>query len=286
MTSTDQNPGFYRKTIGDITVTAIIDGVLVGDFGLVNGIDAADAARIMESQFRPGKPILTINCFVIETGGKVVLIDSGAGDNDGFEAGRLPRALHAAGIAPGSVDTILMSHLHPDHNGGIATADGKAAFPNAELKLHADEAKFWLETENPPAEMKPYFDGAKASVAPYAGRMETFTTGEVAPGIEVEHLPGHTPGHCGFHIGSGKESLMMWTDIVHLPILQSRDPNVSIAFDIDADQARTHRKRIFDKVASDRLLVIGSHLDFPAFTHLERAGTGYAFVPEVWRPYL
>ena len=286
MTSTDQNLGFYRKTIGDIVVTAICDGVLDGDFSLVNGIEAGEAAAIMDSRFRPGKPILTINCFVVETGGKVVLIDSGGGTNGMFKAGRLPLALEAAGIAPGAVDTVLMSHLHPDHAGGLVTATGEAAFPAAEVRLHADEAKFWLETDNPPAEMKPFFDGAKAAVAPYAARMETFTKGEVAPGIEVEHLPGHTPGHCGFHIGSGGASLMMWTDVVHLPILQSHNPDISIAFDVDPDQARAQRKRVFDKVATDRILVVGSHLDFPTFTHLERAGTGYAFVPEVWRPYV
>ena len=153
--------------------------------------------------------------------------------------------------------------------------------------MHADEAKFWLETANPPDEMKPYFDSARAAVAPYAARMRTFTTGEVAPGIAAEPLPGHTPGHCGFHIGSGKDELLMWTDIVHLPALQARHPDVFVAFDADPEQAKAQRKRLFDKVATDKLLVAGSHLDFPAFAHLEKASAGgYAFVPEVWRPYI
>ena len=285
-TPTAQIPSIHRKKIGDIVVTAILDGMLVGSFDLVNGITPDEAAKVMEAGFRPGKPILTINCFVVNTGGKVVLIDSGGGANEMFEAGRLPQALNAAGVSPDMVDLVLMSHLHPDHTGGLATKDGRAIFHNAELMVHADEVKFWLETENPPAGMKPYFDSAKAAVAPYKDRMRTFTGGELAAGITAEPLPGHTPGHCGFHIASGAESLMMWTDIVHMPVLQTRHPEVTMAFDADPEQAKSQRRRLFDKVASEKMLVAGSHLDFPAFAHLERSGDGYAFVADVWRPSL
>ncbi len=284
---TTQAPSLYRKKIGDIVVTSITDGVLNGNFGLVKGIDEAEGKKLLASRFRPTEPIFTINCFVVHTGGKVVLIDSGAGKNSMFDGGRLPAALNAAGVSPDSVDTILVSHLHPDHAGGLATEDGRAVFPNAEMLLHADEAKFWLETTNPPAEMKPFFDVAQGAVKPYKDRMRTFTKGEVAPGIEAEPLPGHTPGHTGFQIMSGNESLLMWTDIVHLPVLQSRHPDVCVAFDADPEQAKAHRRRLFDKVATDKLLVAGSHLDFPALAHLEKLGDGgYAFIPDVWRPYI
>ena len=284
---TTQAPSIHRKKIGDIVVTSITDGVLHGNYGLVKGIDEADAKKVFASGYRSLEPIFTINCFVVHTGGKCILIDSGAGKNPMFAAGGLPAALNAAGVSPDTVDTILMSHLHPDHSGGLAAEDGRAVFPNAELLLHADEAKFWLETTNPPDEMKPYFQSAQAAVKPYKDRMRTFTKGEVAPGIESEPLPGHTPGHTGFHIGSGKDELLMWTDIVHLPALQSRHPDVYVAFDADPEQAKAHRRRLFDKVATDGLLVAGSHLDFPALAHLEKAsGGGYAFIPEVWRPYL
>jgi len=284
---TTQSPGVYRKKIGDIVVTAINDGVLHGNFGLVKGIEEAEGKKLLASRFRSQEPIFTINCFVVHTGGKVVLIDSGCGKNTMFEAGALPAALNAAGVSPDSVDTILMSHLHPDHAGGLASEDGRAVFPNAELLVHADEAKFWLETANPPAEMKPFFEVAQSAVKPYKDRMRSFTKGEVAPGIEAEPLPGHTPGHTAFHITSGNESLFMWTDIVHLPLLQSRNPDVCVAFDADPEQAKAHRKRVFDKVATDRLLIAGSHLDFPTFSHLEKANDGgYVFIADVWRPYV
>lgn len=280
-----QAHGLYRKKIGDMVVTAIIDGVLNADFGLLKGIDEAEAEAVLTAHFRPGKPVISINCFVIHTGGKVVMIDSGCGKNAMFDAGRLPAALIAAGVSPDTIDTVIMTHLHPDHAGGLATEDGRPFFPNAEFLVHQDEAKFWLETENPPEAMKPFFEGAKAAVKPYRDRMRTFTKGEVAPGIEAEPLPGHTPGHTGYHITSGKDSLLLWTDIVHLPALQARHPEVYLAFDIDPEQAKAQRKRLFDKVATDRLLVAGSHMDFPALAHLERSSEGgYAFVPEVWRP--
>ena len=285
--ATTQAPGLYRKKVGDIVVTALVDGVLHANYGIVKGIGEAEAEKLQTENFRPGQPIVTINCFVVHTAGKVVIIDSGCGKNDMFEAGHLPMALNAAGVSPDAVDIVIMTHLHPDHDGGLATADGRPFFPNAELLVHQDEAKFWLDTENPPAEMKPFFDGAKAAVEPYKDRLRTFAKGEVAPGIEAEPLPGHTPGHTGFHINSGKDSLLMWSDIVHVPVLQARHPEVYVSFDIDPEQAKAHRKRLFDKAATDRLLIAGSHMDFPTLAHVERTSDGaYAFVPEVWRPFL
>lgn len=281
---TDQAPGLYRRKIGDAVVTALFDGVLHIEYGIVKGVGASEAEKVQTANFRPGPPVISISCFLVHHKGKVSLIDSGAGDNEAFDAGRLPKALNAAGVSPDAIDHVIMTHLHPDHAGGNATKDGRAVFPNATFHVHADEAKFWLETVNPPAEMKPYFDGAKAAAAPYRDRMTTFTKGEVVPGIEAEPLPGHTPGHSGFHITSGKESLLLWADIVHLPALQARHPEAYLTFDIDPEQAKAHRQRLFDKVAFDRLMVAGPHLDFPAFAHLERDGNAYAFVPEVWRP--
>ena len=216
------------------------------------------------------------------------MIDTGCGANEVFDGrSAAAQALNAAGVSPDGVDVVLISHLHPDHGGGLVTAEGQPFFPNAELRLHADEAKFWLETENPPADSKSFFDAAKAAVLPYRNRMHTFTTGEVAPGIDAEPLPGHTPGHTGFMLASGADALLMWTDIVHLPLIQTRHPEVYVTFDADPEQAVAQRRRVFEKVATDRLLVAGPHMDFPTFAHLERRSSGgYAVVPEPWRPTL
>ncbi len=282
---TNQSPGVFRRKIGDIVVTAILDGMLVGSYDMLSGLPEAEMRREMEEAFRPGAPTSSISCFVVHTAGKVVLIDTGTGANPMFDGGRLPQGLNAAGISPDGIDTVILTHLHPDHTGGLSSPDGRPVFPNAELLMHAEEARFWLDGTAPEG-MQPFFDSAKAAVAPYAERTRTFTDGELAPGIAAEPLPGHTPGHSGLHISSGSEQLLFWTDIVHLPVLQARHPEIGIAFDLDPEQAREQRRRLFDKVATDRLLVAGTHMDFPTFAHLERHGAGYAFVPERWLPTL
>ncbi len=283
---TQQVPSLYRKKIGDIVVTSILDGVFHANTDLIQGISAEAAKDDFAQGFRPGSPDIWVNCFLINTADKLVLVDTGTGGNEMFDGGRLPAALNAAGVSPDAIDIVLMTHLHPDHAGGLATGDGRPVFANAELIVHDDEVKFWLETENPPAEMKPFFDSTRASVAPYRDRLRRIMKGDVVPGIVAEPLPGHTPGHTGFHVQSGSDSLLIWADIVHLPHLQARHPEVYLAFDVDPDLAKANRRRIFDKVATDRLLIAGSHMDFPTFAHLERATEGYAFIPEVWRPTL
>ena len=281
-----QMPGVYRRRVGDMVVTALNDGLLNGTFDLVRGIEPADAEKVMTAGFRPGNPIITVGAFVIHHGGKVILVDAGCGDSMGPDAGHLAQALNTAGVSPDAVDTILMTHLHPDHAGGLATKDGRAVFPNAELVVRDAEARFWLETANPPEAMKPYFEGARTAVAPYKQRMRIFATGEVLPGIVAEPLPGHTPGHTGYLLTSGGDALLIWGDIVHLPLLQSRHPEVTMVFDVDPAEAIAQRRRMFDKVSADKILVAGPHMDFPTFAHLERLDDGYAFVPVVWRPEL
>ena len=282
---TKQTPSLYRHRVSDIVVTAILDGSLQGAFSYLSGLPEEVMARAMEAAFRPGQPVLSISCYLIHAAGKVILVDSGAGTNAMFDGGRLPAGLNAAGVSPDGVDTVVLTHLHPDHTGGVAMPDGRAVFANAELLLHADESRFWLES--PAREgMEPYFAAAKAAVAPYAKAMRTVTGGEVAPGVSLIPLPGHTPGHCGLRVASGSDQLLLWTDIVHLPLLQARHPAVTIAFDADPEQARAQRRRLFDEVAADRLLVAGTHMDFPTFAHLERHNDGFAFVPQRWLPQI
>jgi glyoxylase-like metal-dependent hydrolase (beta-lactamase superfamily II) len=112
--------------------------------------------------------------------------------------------------------------------------------------------------------------------------MRTMTGGEVVAGVTAVPLPGHTPGHTGFRITSGEKSLMMWTDVVHLPAIQFKQPEAGVAFDVDGDQARATRKRVLDEVASERSFIAGSHLEFPALGYVVREGAGYRFVPELW----
>ena len=280
-------PGVLRWTLGDLTVTALNDGWFDGSLDLATGISQEEAGRLQAAGFRAEAPRVTVNAFLVTGAGrKPVLIDSGYGVFRPVETlGQLQPALAAAGVAPGEIETVLVSHLHPDHIGGLLTEDGTAAFPNAELVLQEAEAAHWLPDEalsRAPEGAKPYFENARKAVAAYGGRVRKQAGGEVAPGIDAVPLPGHTPGHCGFRITSGSHSLLMWTDIVHLPAIQFKRPEAGVVFDADGAQAQAMRKRIFEEAASDRSFIAGSHLEFPALGYVVRDGAGYAFVPELW----
>lgn len=281
-------PGVLRYTIGDLTVTVMNDGWFEATVdGLVTGIPHEEAARLQKAGFRPEKPLVTLNAFLVTgPGRKPLLIDTGYGAFAPTESlGRTAAALATTGVKPEEIGTVLLSHLHPDHCGGLVTEDGSARFPNAEIALHSAEAAHWLPDEalaKAPDEAKPYFENARKALAPYADRTRTFESGEVAPGIEAVPLPGHTPGHTGFRITSGGKSLLMWTDIVHLPAIQFADPDAGVGFDVDGDQARETRKHILSDVSGEGTLIAGSHLEFPALGYVVREDKGYRFVPELW----
>jgi glyoxylase-like metal-dependent hydrolase (beta-lactamase superfamily II) len=279
-------PGVLRWNLGDLTVTALNDGWFQANLDLVTGIDKEQARRLQIAGFRTEQPKVTLNAFLITgPGRKPVMVDSGYG---GFAPadtlGRTAAALATTGVRPEEVGTVLLTHLHPDHCGGIVK-DGAAVYPNAEVVVHADEAAHWLPDEalsKAPDGAKPYFETARKAMAPYAGRTRDHRGGEVLPGITAVPLPGHTPGHCGFRIESGDKALLIWTDVVHMPAIQFKNPEAGLSFDVDGDQARETRKRIMAEAASERTFIAGSHLEFPAFGTVARDGAGYSFVPALW----
>ena len=285
-TADRQVPGVYHRRVGEILVTALNDGHQDVAMSTVLGIPAEEAAALLHAAFRPVPRRTTVNCYLIRSAGRVALVDAGCGPAKPT-VGRLADNLAAAGVAPGEIDTVLMTHLHPDHWGGLATPEGVPHFPEAALALHAAEYAYWHDDAEAgkvadPARRQMFFGDARARLAPYRARTTTFTGGEVFPGVTAMPLPGHTPGHTGFLIASGGESLLIWGDIVHVQELQVPRPEVTMAVDVDPAQAQATRRRIFDQVATDRLAIAGMHLHFPGFAHLARDGAGYRLVPDAW----
>lgn len=282
------NPGTHHIKVGDATVTALNDGQFDADLGWVTGLPAAEADAMLRETFRVLPPRITVSCFLVRMGGRSILVDAGAGGAMGHVLGHAAARLAAIGVAPESIDTLLITHAHVDHVNGLLNAEGGAMFPNADLFIHAAETAFWLNQEvqaKAPESAQPFFGIAQRALAPYAERTRLVRDGEEAlPGIVAVHLPGHTPGHSGWRIASGDATLLIWGDIVHLPGLQFARPEAGMAFDIDGDLGRATRARALDMVATDRLLLAGMHLDFPTFGHVRRAGDGYAFEPVVWAP--
>lgn len=274
---TANNSGFYRRRIGDIVVTAILDGMVEIGLEAATNIPLAEARRLQDDNLRPYPPMLPTSLFAVTRGENTVLIDAG-GRPDLDEQLGLGRAnLVAAGIDPKGIRAVLMTHLHTDHYGGLTLADGSAAYPNAELVVHAEDHCFRFGATEPPP------DYMLRAIAPYADRLRLIEGGMILPGIEALPLPGHTPGHTGFLIGSGDERLLIWGDVVHLPAIQFAHPDVSLTYDIDGKLAAANRKLTFDRATKERLLVAGMHMDFPCFGHVVADGDAHRWVAEPYR---
>ena len=285
-----QAPGFYRVMVGDIEVTALLDGHLALPPALFDLPEAA-AAELLTGAFRPVAPIVTpVNAFAVNTGERLYLIDTGTVQGYAPTVAHLPEAMAAAGLVPEAVDAVLLTHLHPDHAGGLVR-DGKLAFPNAELVLAESEAGFWLDAATAaqaPTEAQPMFKIAQDAVAAHGDRVRRLPAagGAVASGIEAIALPGHTPGHTGYLITDGDEALWLWGDIVHAAALQFPRPETTLSFDVDRSMAADTRRQDIERAAAERLAVAGAHLPFPGIGYVVRTadGQGYGFMPAPWLP--
>jgi glyoxylase-like metal-dependent hydrolase (beta-lactamase superfamily II) len=285
---TAQISGVQHFNVGDITVSALADGSIELDPSLfpTAGKDELQGALKRAFMGDDGKIRGAVNAYVARLGDRTVLIDSGGGTAMGPSMGMLPSQLTAAGIAPADIDVLALTHLHPDHIGGLVSADGKPVFPNASVLVHEKEIAFWRDDAirgQAPDAFKPFFDMARQSLDVYKAKISPFSKdGEVLPGVQAMHLPGHTPGHAGFNLVSGDQNLLIWGDIVHAHALQFGHPDWSIAFDVDPDLARATRVKLFDQANADRLRVAGMHLLFPGVGHVLKEGSAYDFVPAPW----
>ncbi len=280
-----QDPAFYRRQVGSAIVTALSDGYFDLGFAVFRGLDPTEAEALLRSDHRPSPPRIQVNAFLVEQPGKRILVDTGCGAYLGPTVNRLQSNLAAAGVDRASVDAVLCTHIHPDHTNGLVYSSGEPVFPNAEVYVHKADAAFWLNDVNrakAPDDLKIQFDWAKAAFAPYKDRMHLIVPGEVLPGVEAIGLPGHTPGHCGYVFHSDGEALLIWGDAVHSISIQAARPEVTFAADVDGDAARDTRLRLFDQVATDRLLITGMHVEFPGFGYLTRDASRFRYEPEPW----
>lgn len=271
---------FPSQQIGDFSVTAISDGFLSAPLELLSNIDPAEATRLQHAAGMSAPSAIHINCYLIRSPTQTVLVDAGAG---GFKqwGGRLQDNLKRAGVLPSDIDTVLLTHAHPDHIGGLLDSAGDRAFPDAELVVQEQELDFWENDANfcrASERARGNFIFARQVFGKYRDRLRTFVGGEVLPGISAQPLPGHTAGHCGYHINSNGQGLLIWGDIVHFPHLQIARPNVSIAFDLDPHLATATRVHLLDRVSADQLLIAGMHLGEEGFVQIVRTGKSYRVV--------
>jgi glyoxylase-like metal-dependent hydrolase (beta-lactamase superfamily II) len=277
------DPAIHRRRVGDIDVTVVCDGYVDATLEVVRNLPP-NAEDLIRRHGGRVPPRISVNTFLVQSAGRTALIDTGSGDTMGPTLGQLPRALAAVGVAPEAVDTVILTHMHPDHSNGLADAHGRRLFPNAEIALHEKELPHWFDdaamARAPESQRTRYFAAARQQIAPYRDRLKQFRDGEVFPGVTAIPIPGHTPGHTAYAIASGSGRLLVWGDTVHIPELQVPRPEVTMMFDTDPDAAAASRVRVFDMVASENLPVAGMHLHFPGFARMTKSAGNFALVPE------
>lgn len=273
---TFQAPGFFRYALGDFMVTALQDGVIKlptkGYQGLAQG--EIDKLVADDDLMTPEGVPTSVNAYLVDTGAHRILVDGGNANCYGWKLGGLIANLKAAGYMPDQIDIIVLTHLHGDHVCGLAAADGQRAFPKAIVWAAKAEADFWLDEKNPAHAM------VAQALAPYGKDLRTFTAADdIAPGMRIVPAPGHTPGHTAYLFESKGASLLAFGDIVHLHPAQFSHPDVAVGSDTNKPQAVTTRKALFERAASEKLVVAGSHLPFPGLGHIRKDGAGYVWLP-------
>jgi glyoxylase-like metal-dependent hydrolase (beta-lactamase superfamily II) len=285
-----QAAGVYRYRLGDYEMTALYDGIWnrAIDDKFVRNVAFEEVQKALSDSFLPTDKLpVPFTALLVNTGARLVLLDTGtAGQFPGGTSGSMIENLAAAGIAPAAIDTIVISHFHPDHINGIKTKDDALVFPNAEILVPAPEWAYWM-------------DDAKLSTAPDSLRtnflnvrrvfknvkVQPYEPGkEVAPGVTSIAAYGHTPGHTAFAVASGSQSMLVLSDVTNHPWLFLRNPEWQAAFDMDGAMAVDTRRRLLDQAAADKMLVQGYHFPFPACGHVIKSGANYDLVPVMWQP--
>jgi len=287
-----QAPGYYRMQLGQFEITALYDGALHLDAKLLHNAKPADLDRLLARMF-VGNPAMqtAVNAYLINTGEHLVLVDAGAAKLFGPNLGHVLANMKAAGYDPAQVDTVVVTHLHGDHIGGLNDGEGKPLFPQATIWVSQADHDYWLSEKTAaaaPEKARLFFKMAHDAAAPYLaiGHWKTCADGTVlVPGIKAVKAPGHTPGHTAYAVESAGQKLLIWGDLVHAHAVQFARPEVSIEFDVDQKQAIATRKAIMQDMAASRSLVAGMHLPFPGIGHVRAEGKGsYAWVPVEFSP--
>ncbi len=295
-----QAASFYRYKVGDIEVTVLSDGIArvpVTEAFVLNVKPDEVNAALREAYMEPGVFIGPYNPIVLNTGTKLVLVDMGTGEANYIAskgvAGQLLANMAAAGIDPKAIDTIIISHYHGDHINGLLKADNSLAFPNAEVLVPAPEHKYWTdageESRAPTPRIADIFKGVRRVIgnAEVMKRLRTYEWDkEVIPGVLAVGTPGHTPGHTSHIVTSGASKVYVQADVTHAPFLFARHPGWHAFYDHDPVAAEATRRKVYDMLSAEKMLVQGFHYPFPSVAHVEKSAAGYREIPMAWSPVL
>jgi glyoxylase-like metal-dependent hydrolase (beta-lactamase superfamily II) len=291
-----QAPGWYRYKVGSIEITVATDGARANPLTdtFIRNVPKEETNKALEAMYlEKDKIVVPYTPIAVNTGSKLVVIDTGLGgalyEQSKGAVGQFQTNLAAAGIDAKAVDTVIISHFHGDHINGLITADNKPAFPNAEVMVPAGEWKFWnddgeMSKATGNALVEGNFKNVKRVFGALGNKVTQYEPGkEVAPGITSLATHGHTPGHVSHIISSGNAKLMVQADVTNVPLFV-QNPSWVIQFDMDGAAAEATRRKIYDMLAAEKMMVQGFHYPFPSVGHIEKAGSGYRVVPVPWNP--
>lgn len=278
--------GFYRGAVGDIGVTVLGDGLL-GLGPVAGSVPQADPVAVEALLAENGLPVgdltTAMNVVLLEIGDRRILLDAGSGPGFQPTAGRLLASLAGVGVAPDSIDTVVLTHAHPDHAWGLVDmASGAPVFANADYVIGEVEHAFWTAPATRdalPVDFRFLVDGATSVLSAIEARTTRVADGaEVAPGVSMMATPGHTPGHMSVALSSGDARLLVSGDVAAHPVISLARPDWAFVFDVDPEAASTTRKRILDMAATDGWPLLAYHFPFPGTGRVVRAGDGYRLV--------
>lgn len=288
-----QAPGFYRTMVGKFEVTALFDGTFEFHPELLKNASKEDINKALSHHYGKLTGIQSaVNAYLINTGDHLVLVDAGAAQLFSEDKqGHMMENLKASGYQPEQVDTIVMTHLHGDHTGGLSNKEGSLLFPNATVYANKIENEYWLSEQvaaAAPPEKQMMFKLARESAVPYLSveKWKAIEPGaEIVPGIKAVAAYGHTPGHTAFQVSSDGQQLLIWGDIVHSHAIQFNRPDIAIEYDSDSTKAVMTRKNLLKEAADKGELVAGMHLPFPGLGYVRSEGDGkYSWVPVEYTP--
>ncbi len=289
----DPHPGFHKYKVGDAEVIALYDGIWEKAHD-AKYFGNATTEQVKKALADAGLPTafvsIPITVFAIRVNGKLILCDAGGGDQvqafnpkSVFLSGKMMANMKAAGIDPKEVETILVSHFHPDHIFGLLEKKtNMPVFPNAEIILSSTEYKWWTDPSllgRLPEARRPLAKRIQGVIPNWKNVLPVDGEDEVVPGIRFVKCPGHTPGHTAFLLSSGNEQLMLSNDAAYVPALSIAHPQWHGAFDQDGATAEASRRKLLDRVVTDQMLICGAHFPWPGLNRIARDGSSYTLTP-------
>lgn len=271
----EAQPGYKSLKVGAITVTALLDRPGGMDIELFSGPATPEQRQALMPE---GKAAASITAFLIQSGDRNILVDTGFGTLVPG-ASQLPANLAAVGLSLEAIDTVLLTHMHTDHIGGLLVHK-KRAFPKAVVLASREETDYWTGLAEQ-SKSNPNAGLVKKVMEVYGKDMAPpFALGStVLPGVTSVNAAGHTPGHSAFLVESEGESLLIVGDLIHAAALQFPFPEECARYDVDPEAATVSRKAVLNMAAEKNIPIAGMHIPFAGMGRVKVEGKGFSFTP-------